>query len=274
MAITIFKIFIKAFLDIYILVLRRLWRFFSRLGIKYLNVVVYKSINLKLITYGDIAEILFSRQILIKYDHGFENDVLNYYVKLIKPNTIIFDIGANIGLYSLVAAKCLKGSASIYAFEPSNNTYNVLLKNIELNGFQNSIRAEKIALSEKSGFGLIEIDESIKKKYEFGDAFMFVKTVEEECTNTVRVFTIDEYICYNQIEQVDLIKIDIEGAELLCLKGGDKLLKSKNKPVILFECAEQTCERFNYNKIDLLLFLASYGYKIKEINDSQYIAIP
>ena len=86
--------------------------------------------------------------------------------------------------------------------------------------------------------------------------------------------TIDLFIKREKIEKVDLIKIDIEGAELLCFKGAETLLSSATPPVIIMECCENFCDRFEYRVYDLLEYLAKFGYKFYQYEPSQWLAVP
>ena len=74
-------------------------------------------------------------------------------VRLLRPGSAIFDVGANFGYYSIVACAELNGDCEVYAFEPNTPSFARLTQNIQLNGFEGQIRALRIALSDTSGSG-------------------------------------------------------------------------------------------------------------------------
>lgn len=235
---------------------------------------VFKDYSFKFKNFGDIAEILYAREHLVPYNKGFENNVLESFVNLIKPKSVILDIGANIGLFSLIGAKKLNSDVKIIAFEPAKSTFITLNKNIELNNFKDVIQTEQLALSNINGKGVLSSPDNIKEQYLSGDAFNFVKSSDVDSIDSIIMKRLDDYLSENDIFRVDFIKIDVEGAELMCFMGADKLLSSEHKPIILFECVESTCERFGYNKIDLLMYLTNRNYLVKELELNQYIATP
>ncbi len=87
--------------------------------------------------------------------------------------------------------------------------------------------------------------------------------------------TMDDFVAQHHIEKVKLIPIDLAGAAFLCFRGGEKLLKSENRPIIIFECFERYCKRCGYSEFDVLLFLYNCGYRLERIEDYyEWIAYP
>src|SRR4030067_2261687 len=80
----------------------------------------------------------------------FERDNLQFYKNVLNRGSIIFDVGANIGIYSLLASKIVGNASRIYSFEPSEWAYNRLIENIKLNNFKN-INTYKLGISNKEG---------------------------------------------------------------------------------------------------------------------------
>lgn len=156
----------------------------------------------------------------------------------------------------------------ILAFEPNPAMYEELLYNIKLNNF-NNIQLDSSALSDHKGCA----DFCIPKIGKEGQGSLFPnESFEVSGKIKVNLDTLDNMLEKYQINRVDLIKIDVEGAELSIFKGAKKLLSSKVKPKIYFECSEITCEPFGHNVIDVLKFLDGFDYLIKQIDYGYYFA--
>lgn len=272
--IRIIKSFLKLISDIFIEFKSAKWKYFRK---KIYSIEAYNGIKLKLQGEGDITRWLYETSHLLKYRKSFEFDVIELFVNNLNKDSIVFDIGANVGLFSLLASEKLKDNGRIYSFEPNATIYNIFLKNIELNAFKN-IYPQELALSDQNGSLVLHTPKS-----EYGsDAFSFLLNNKQKTSNFddnscqyVKVITLDHFIEINKISKVDLIKIDIEGAELFCLKGAINLLSSANKPILIFECNDENLkEKFGYTAIDLLKFVSNLGYTLKQFHSWQWIAYP
>lgn len=143
---------------------------------------------------------------------------------LINDKTIFFDIGSNIGLYLFWAEKLKVKEA--YAFEPLPDLYK------KLKSIFPKYNIENLALSSESGNSEICIPVSSKRLLKTR-ASLIKKTNQNYVTIKVQLITLDEYCLKNNIFP-DFIKVDIEGAESLFLKGCENILK-KIKPIFLME---------------------------------------
>lgn len=250
---------------------QQMWKYSSKKSHK---LRLIDNLKFEFVHYGDITRMVYEREHLVTRKKGFEYNTLKKYESFINKGDVIFDIGANIGVFSLLGSKLVGEKGFIHAFEPSLNTYKALHKNVELNNISNII-PNRLALS--NSVGTISLVSGISKTntYEYKDAFNYIDlNSNNEDGEKVKMTTLDNYIEENNIGRVGLIKIDIEGAELLCFKGAEKLLSKEDKPVIIMECAERYCKRFDYKTIDLLLFLHEKGYELEQYESEQWIAIP
>lgn len=213
--------------------------------------------------YGIITQLIYAKQHFLGKPQGFESETLKRYSKLIKKGDTILDIGANVGVFSLLGSKIVGETGKIYAFEPSKNTFEALSENIALNGFKN-IYPQQLALSNTEGviyLGTVE-----------NDALNFIDKNNTK-GEAVDMVTLDKWLKINNLPKIDFIKIDIEGAELLCFKGAVEMLK-KTPPTIIMECNEKWCKRFDYSVFDLLQFLHSFGYTFEQYEEAQWICYP
>jgi FkbM family methyltransferase len=170
------------------------------------------------------------------------------------------DVGSNIGYYSLLASLSNPNLKS-YAFEPAMGPKYFLQKNIELNSFNSSIKAIDLALSEKNG--QIEFYEVENKKYKYlkhnlaGEGNAGTKTKSRNfIKNLVQTTTLDDFVKQENLQKIDLLKIDTEGTEINILKTGrDAILKFQ--PIIICETLYDTIEDeldYFFNELDYTFF--------------------
>lgn len=187
----------------------------------------------------------------------YEEYLLKQLESIIPNNAVICDIGSNIGNHSLYWASNMQ-IKKIYAFEPVDTTYNILEKNIKINNLENIIKPFNIALSDEKGLGIINIysndnigGTSIKKSNKNNGGIKIDKL------DNIKIIE----------EKLDFIKIDVEGHELLTLKGAKQTI-NKYKPLIFIEIFPE-----NFDEINKLLL--SYQYKLKQkFCDNNYLFAP
>lgn len=224
--------------------------------------------------YGDITRMLYEQQHLVKFGKSFEADVLQRFLELIRPGSVILDIGANVGLFSLVGSEGTGPNGKILAFEPQPLTHATLLRNLSLNGAGN-VRTFPIALSDQPGRIRLSVPKEVRATYSYGDSYLSIDpSAHDDPMAQIECKRLDDVLAEQGIDRVDLIKIDVEGAEYLCLKGATRLLDSQHKPVILMECDETLCRRFGLSVFDTLLLLHQYGYACEQVGVHQWIARP
>ena len=165
---------------------------------------------------------------------SWERDVGWIWQDLCKCSDVVFDIGANTGVYSLIT-KCINPNVKVIAFEPSFNTQKNLQRNIELNDF--NIIVESIAISNKTGEQIFydtpainqtsaSLSPDILKNFDGykGDILEY----------KVPSMTLSHYIESHSIDRIDLMKIDIEMHESEAIEGfGDYLYTFK--PIVILE---------------------------------------
>lgn len=166
--------------------------------------------------------------------NGWEKISIDYWAKLTKISKVIFDIGANTGIYSLVA-KTINPNADVYAFEPSKRVFEKLVDNCRINNY--NIHAEQTALSNTVG-ETIFYDTYSKHQYsaslssEMKDAL--VRDNVKINQYQVNVKTLKAVIEEHQIDRIDLIKLDVEMHEVEVLEGFGHYL-DKFRPTFLIE---------------------------------------
>lgn len=249
---------------------RLFWWDFTMNRRKVLKLQVLQSVFVSFLGIGDIVKILYSDQHLVRFRKSFEYHTLNLFVGFLKDGDVVIDVGANIGLFSLLGSRYVGQAGRIYAFEPTSATFEILKENIRINAIEN-IAPQKIPLADKS-IPIIMVNPA-GEGGEYFDALNRIQQVDQERLTGAVIYTetLDDFIRQNDIRKIDIIKIDIEGAELLFFKGAKESL-TKFRPKIIFEANEKHCEAFNYSVMDVLTYVKEVGYKLKQINEEQWLA--
>ncbi|MFA6533103.1 MAG: FkbM family methyltransferase [Patescibacteria group bacterium] len=196
---------------------------------------------------------------------NFEGDFFNFYLQIIKKAKVIFDIGANIGWHDLCAAK-LNKKLEVHSFEPVKESFEYLLKNIKINNLKNII-PNNFGLSNKKTAAIFYVNPHLS-------ASASERMITDQNVKKVKVVLkkLDDYCLNKKIKRIDLIKCDVEGAELFVLQGGMDTLK-KLKPILLIEMLRKWSVKYNYHPNDIIKLMKSFDYlcftiysgKIKQI---------
>lgn len=155
-----------------------------------------------------------------------------------KPGDVFYDIGANIGAYSLVAFGFLEGNTKIYSFEPGFVTFPQLAKNIYLNNASHSITPFQIALSDRNGI----IDFHYQNFLSGGALHALGEPLDYQGAPFTPVFTLptlsyrlDDFIEKFNLPLPNHIKIDVDGTECDILQGATNVLRSLQLRTVLLE---------------------------------------
>jgi FkbM family methyltransferase len=164
-------------------------------------------------------------------DGGWEKVSVGLWKKLVKNSPTIFDIGANTGVFALIA-KAVNPSAEVYAFEPIARIYDKLRKNIQLNNF--AIKSFPVAISDKDGKAEILDNPSVENEYSLSLNNDHNSKSAEQIKVEIDIITLDTFIEQNNINKIDLLKIDVESHEGEVMEGFAKHLPLF-KPTLLIE---------------------------------------
>jgi FkbM family methyltransferase len=174
----------------------------------------------------------------------YEREMLEDIRNRIEPDSVIFDVGANIGNHSIYFAKIC--SSRVYSFEPQKSVFAILERNVMLNQLENQILLFNTALGSTSGRGNILVEDTSN----LGSSRVVV-----ENNGDIQIDSLDS-LMLDKIDRIDLIKIDVEGMELDVLKGSVEIL-NKFKPLLYIETKSQE----DFNRV--YSFLKKFGYKPK-----------
>ena len=172
-----------------------------------------------------------------------------------------FDIGANIGWYSIYFDKLFK-KLQIHAFEPVKTAYEQFLKNMSLNqsGF---IHANNFGLADKNGTVDFYVCPSLLAASSLADTFQ----IDDKIKVKGEIRRLDDYCSENDILP-DFIKCDVEGAELLVFKGAERIL-SQARPLVMTELLRKWSKCFNYHPNDVIALFNKKEYSCYVIADGK-----
>ncbi len=191
---------------------------------------------------------------LIYYQGMSEPETMAMWQRFLKPSAVVFDVGAHIGEYAIVAARQIGSQGRVYAFEPQPDLAKVIEQNRNFLNLEN-IFVNNLALGDTVG----EISFTVPKEKTMASLAI---TDNDQQTYIVQMTTLDAFCAENDLTHVDLIKMDIEGAELMALKGASQLLRNPNGPVLIFEYSPRTYGRFGYDLRDVQEFLEQLQYHV------------
>lgn len=241
---------------------------------KVFTIKIFPGYEIKYLRSGDIGEIIYKYEFLVDRKKSFEYQTMELFASLIKPGDVILDIGANTGLYSIFYSKLVGENGKIFAFEPDTETYQIFLNNLKLNNCINVIPFN-FALSDKESEIEMVSERTNDANLKSGDAFRYIKEISDHTSsstsNTMKAFRLDDLDQIKKAGKINLIKVDVEGAELLVFAGAKQTLQNHN-PAIIFELNGQLTRRFDYKPVQVLLFLNELGYSLEEYDSQQWLA--
>lgn len=198
--------------------------------------------------------------------------------KIVEEEMIVVDVGANVGYYSLLAARLVGNSGMVYAFEPMPKSYELLCKNIDLNHYDNVIAINK-AVSNRSGRAKFWYERDWWGSPSFSQLCVLTvskhKTFEEGGFIEVETIALDEFF-ENVVGnlKVDVIKVDTGGAEGLVTEGVEKIFRSNNNLKVFMEWWPDALNDLGTDPLQLLYKLQEYGFEIKFINEAKQVIEP
>lgn len=176
--------------------------------------------------------------------------------ELLESDSVVIDIGAHIGLYTVFFAKIVS-AGKVHAFEPNPGAFMKLQRHAEINECDNIV-LNNLALGEQSKTVTLQVPEGRTGSATLSEHLEVTPEVGD--TISVPVIRLDDYLSGEDIEHVNLIKLDAEGYEPFVLRGATSTLQ-QHRPLILMEVNSLALQRHGWTSQELLNSLASFGYK-------------
>ncbi|MGN6655134.1 MAG: FkbM family methyltransferase, partial [Rhodanobacter sp.] len=193
---------------------------------------------------------------------GYYNlQIIPYIKSTLLPGMTFIDIGANIGEVSMAAAKCVGRDGKVIAFEPIDAIANELQSNAKRNHL-NQITVVRAGVSDSIDDN-VPIYASCAQGHpgdeNKGLGSIFGDATGQASVQRITTTTLDAWLETHPLDRLDMIKIDIEGAELPCLRGSERTLR-RFKPTLIVEVQDITANAAGYRAQDILDYLSKLGY--------------
>lgn len=178
---------------------------------------------------------------------------IKFLQSIVKKGMKVIDIGANIGITTVIIAKRIGARGKVYSFEPVTRYFNILKKNLSSNNLKN-VEILKLAVSNQVGR---------TNFYENGGASSVVppRGIKKFEVGTT---TVDVFLEQKIVKKIDLINMDCEGSELLVLKGAKETLR-RNKIKIFCEIHHDFLNRLHQSVQDIVKYLKGINFKVHSI---------
>jgi FkbM family methyltransferase len=190
----------------------------------------------------------------------YEPETVALFHRFIQPGMVVLDIGAHIGQYTLVASRLVGQSGGVHSFEPDPDTFAWLRGNCRRNKLAN-VTLNRLALS----------DVSEMRTFYFATTSDIGSNSLAEPKNfsgrksEVPCVRLDDYLQRRGITRVHLVKMDVEGAELGVLRGGESLFSSPDRPILILEFEGPRQIAFGSSCRELGAWLVKRGYELFRI---------
>ena len=191
---------------------------------------------------------------------------IKFLKQIIKNGDTVLDLGANIGVYTLIFAKLVGKSGHVFAFEPDPTNFEILSKNVKENKHENVTLVQK-AVSEKNDKIKLFVSKRNHASHRIFDS--------EEKRNSIEVdvITLDTYFKKNK-NPINFIKMDVEGVEGATLLGASNIIKNSKDLVITMEYFPKWIRKYGMNPEEILDSLIEKKFKLFNINQKERKIFP
>ena len=190
--------------------------------------------------------------------------------QVIRPGMIFVDAGANMGLYTLFVARKIGEHGTVLAIEPSTRECERLLKNVAINSLSN-VRLLCNAVSNSCSDVDLLIAEDEWSGHNTIGAFAYDTPLAIK--ETVRACRLDDIVSREGLSRVDIVKLDIEGAEFGALKGASEILE-RFRPLLLLELADRALCHQGGSSSQIWDFCRQKGYRIFAFDQTTGLPVP
>jgi FkbM family methyltransferase len=198
---------------------------------------------------------------------GLKEKAQTNLLKLCSEGNTVFDVGTNIGSVLMKIAAKVGEKGKVYGFEPDPINYDKFLKNLSLNKFHN-VHANKLGLGDKNGLFKLDIIDPTNR----GMNRIVSTDNDVALQNQIQVIRLDDFMEENKIEDVHVIKIDVEGYELKVLKGAAKTLELYH-PKLFIELDDTYLKKQGDSVIELIALVTNLKYRIYDAETNDLIGL-
>lgn len=195
---------------------------------------------------------------------AFEISERAFVERFVQPGMNVLDLGAHHGLYTLIASKRVGSRGGVIAFEPSPRERRALRLHLLLNLCTN-VAVQGFALGNEEGkrdLFVVNGDQTGCNSLRPPDVYSGTSRLP------VQVTRLDSWLERRRVGAVHFIKLDVEGAELDVLKGAERLLERRPRPVILAEVQQVRTQPWGYRAVEIIRFLSEKGFRWFSLGES------
>ncbi|MDE2590834.1 MAG: FkbM family methyltransferase, partial [Patescibacteria group bacterium] len=194
----------------------------------------------------------------------WEPDEKKFFKSIISSGMTIVDVGANIGYFTMLFSKLVGPNGKVVAFEPNPRSYSFLEKNVKSNSLQNIIAVKK-AVSDHSGVTKLFLSKNNSTDNRIFDSQIYETDNNREIVD-VQVTTLDEHV---KDMKVDILKIDVQGAEMTVINGALQTIKNNPNLQIIVEFWPAGLSSNGTKPLQFLKKLDNLGFYTYDLNGSQ-----
>jgi FkbM family methyltransferase len=213
---------------------------------------------------ADVAFDVVANDLLVKGE--FEPKETQLLKEFLPLDGVFLDVGANMGYFSVLAAKWVGPKGRVYAFEPASATYELLARNIAFNGVGQIVTASRLACFSSLG------EMAMEQSADSGKSHLVRRADGND--GMVSLTTLDHFVEKQKISRVDCIKVDAEGCDFEVLKGTQRTIAQFRPPIIM---ETDNLELFGGSVAEVREFFKKLGYSIREVkldHSIDFLCIP
>jgi FkbM family methyltransferase len=194
------------------------------------------------------------------YYHCYEAPAVRFFKRWLTPGDVVLDVGAHVGLFTLLAARLVGAQGEVHAFEPVPANFGRLQANIALNSLSN-VQPSRVAVSDEEG----EVSLGLRDERLVGNSTCDYTVGAELGSVTAPTTTLDGYLDARAVPHVRLIKIDVEGFEYRVLAGLERTLAEAPPDAIMLELNAEMLYEHGSSPTSLMARLQHHGYEIHQL---------
>lgn len=200
------------------------------------------------------------RTIWLRRDYASESAITGILLQRLRPGDVFLDVGANVGFFSVVAARVVGPTGRVVAFEPLPSVAKLLRRTAAANGFKN-MEVVEAAVARSSGEASIAALPDTAYSHLIDGAREVDSSHGQWHAFRVKTVSLDDYVGRHIGNTPRLIKMDIEGTELEALAGAQRILSAPDAPDVICEVGSAHLARFNHVPAEVFARFAELGYR-------------
>jgi FkbM family methyltransferase len=201
----------------------------------------------------------------------YERAVTEFINSVVRSGDVCLDIGANFGWYTTLLHRLCGTDGAVHAFEPVPCIFASLKKNVALAGSPANVHLNDVALGDAHGKAMMHLFAGLANGHSSLSTMGRADYTAIECP----MITLDSYLEKRHLTQVNFVKVDIEGAELMLLKGAGSLFRQAVPPIWMIEMALGTTKGFSYLPNDLILYMKERAdYEFYAVDEADLALMP